>query len=119
MRVLIASLSTLILAAAGAPADAHAIILEASPAIGSTVHGGDVAIRLRFNSRLDYGRSRLILIRPDTSQLGLKIVASKEKPDTLTTGVKGLAPGHYRLRWQVLAIDGHITRGDIPFDVAP
>jgi methionine-rich copper-binding protein CopC len=31
--------------------------------------------------------------------------------------VSGLAPGQYRLRWQVLAIDGHLTRGDIPFTV--
>jgi methionine-rich copper-binding protein CopC len=28
-----------------------------------------------------------------------------------------LAAGGYVLRWQVLAIDGHITRGDIPFAV--
>jgi methionine-rich copper-binding protein CopC len=28
-----------------------------------------------------------------------------------------LAPGDYRLRWQVLAYDGHITRGEIPFTV--
>ena len=25
------------------------------------------------------------------------------------------APGAWRLRWQVLALDGHITRGDVPF----
>ena len=29
----------------------------------------------------------------------------------------GLAPGSYVLRWQVLSVDGHITRGDIPFKV--
>jgi len=28
-----------------------------------------------------------------------------------------LAPGAHVLRWQVLAIDGHITRGDVPFTV--
>jgi methionine-rich copper-binding protein CopC len=28
-----------------------------------------------------------------------------------------LAAGAYRLRWQVLASDGHITRGEIPFTV--
>jgi hypothetical protein len=28
-----------------------------------------------------------------------------------------LTPGVYVLRWQVLAIDGHITRGDVPFTV--
>jgi methionine-rich copper-binding protein CopC len=29
-----------------------------------------------------------------------------------------LLPGEYRLRWQVLASDGHITRGEIPFAVS-
>jgi methionine-rich copper-binding protein CopC len=34
------------------------------------------------------------------------------------TGTTGeLATGVYVLRWQVLAVDGHITRGDIPFSV--
>jgi copper resistance protein C len=28
-----------------------------------------------------------------------------------------MAPGSYSVRWQVLAIDGHITRGDVPFTV--
>jgi methionine-rich copper-binding protein CopC len=40
-------------------------------------------------------------------------------PDTLAATIGELEPGSYRLRWQVLAIDGHITRGDIPFTVAP
>jgi methionine-rich copper-binding protein CopC len=29
-----------------------------------------------------------------------------------------LLPGEYRLRWQVLASDGHITRGEISFAVS-
>jgi methionine-rich copper-binding protein CopC len=28
-----------------------------------------------------------------------------------------LAAGSYTLRWQVLASDGHISRGEIPFNV--
>jgi methionine-rich copper-binding protein CopC len=35
----------------------------------------------------------------------------------LAAQVLGHAPGKYRIRWQVLALDGHITRGDIPFIV--
>ena len=30
-----------------------------------------------------------------------------------------LQPGDYVARWQVLAVDGHITRGDVPFTVTP
>jgi methionine-rich copper-binding protein CopC len=33
------------------------------------------------------------------------------------TATVTLTPGTYVLRWQVLAIDGHITRGDVPFTV--
>jgi homogentisate 1,2-dioxygenase len=37
--------------------------------------------------------------------------------DALIAKASGFAPGRYKIRWQVLAIDGHITRGDIPFTV--
>ncbi len=38
-------------------------------------------------------------------------------PDTLTAKVAGLTAGKYAIHWQVLATDGHITRGQIPFSV--
>ena len=100
------------------PASGHAIVLAADPAVDAVVHGPSTPVVLRFNSRLDHTRSRLTLLRPDGSST---VVALKEtgKPDTLAATIIGLAPGSYRLRWQVLAIDGPITRGDIPFKVAP
>jgi methionine-rich copper-binding protein CopC len=101
-----------------APAAAHAVLLESTPALKSTVSGPDVPIKLRFNVRIDALRSRLTLIHPDGSAQALEI--SKQTPaDTLSAEASGLAAGTYRLRWQVLASDGHITRGEIPFTVAP
>ncbi len=35
------------------------------------------------------------------------------------TSATDLRPGDYTVRWQVLAVDGHITRGDVPFTVTP
>jgi methionine-rich copper-binding protein CopC len=82
------------------------------------VLGPDVAIKLRFNVRIDALRSRLTLIHPDGSAQTLEI--TKQAPaDTLLADANGLAAGAYRLRWQVLASDGHITRGEIPFTVTP
>lgn len=101
-----------------APAEAHAIIVVAEPAVGAVLQAPSVPVRLRFNSRIDPGRSRLTLTRPDGSSLPLPLAAS-DSPDTLAAEIHGLAPGRYRLRWQVLAVDGHITRGDIPFSIAP
>ncbi len=101
-----------------APAGAHAVLLESNPALQSAVSGPDVPIKLRFNVRIDTLRSRLTLIRPDGSAQPLEI--SKKTPaDTLSAEATGLAAGAYRLRWQVLASDGHITRGEIPFTVSP
>jgi hypothetical protein len=40
-----------------------------------------------------------------------------EGPPDLLTSTVTLVPGAYVLRWQVLAVDGHITRGDVPFTV--
>jgi methionine-rich copper-binding protein CopC len=100
------------------PAAAHAVLLESTPSLKSAVSGPDLPIKLRFNVRIDALRSRLTLIRPDGSVQPLEI--SKQTPaDTLLAEAVGLAAGPYRLRWQVLASDGHITRGEIPFTVTP
>jgi len=42
---------------------------------------------------------------------------SSTTPASLDTRLTGLRAGEYKLRWQVLASDGHITRGEIPFRV--
>jgi methionine-rich copper-binding protein CopC len=100
----------------GRPAAAHAILVAATPAAKSTVQGPDVAVRLRFNSRIDGARSHLSLRLPDGSVRDLAL-APQGSPEILAAQAKGLAAGAYRLRWQVLAADGHITRGEIPFQV--
>ena len=95
---------------------AHAILIEAVPAANSKVAGPDIAIKLRFSSRIDPARSRLTLLLPDGGQRKLEI-QKQESPDTLSSQAKGLSAGAYRLQWQVLATDGHITRGEVPFEV--
>ena len=62
-------------------------------------------------------RSKLTLIRPDGTTEGLKI-QEQPSPDTLVSAASKLKPGDYEIHWQVLATDGHITRGDIPFKVS-
>jgi copper resistance protein C len=95
---------------------AHAILLESSPSINSAVAGPNIPIRLRFNVRIDATRSRLTLVKPDASAQSLAITKDG-RADALASQAQGLLPGEYRIRWQVLASDGHITRGEIPFQV--
>ena len=96
-------------------ARAHAILLDSTPAVNATIAGPRVAFTLRYNSRIDHQRSRLTLTLPDRSTKVLPIAESSPEDELLTSAE--LSPGAYSLRWQVLAVDGHITRGDVPFTV--
>jgi len=96
-------------------AAAHAVIIDSVPAVDAAV-AGDSDVTLHFNSRIDHQRSRLTLIAPDGST-SLLAIAPDSAPDVVAAKLSGLAAGQYRLRWQVLAIDGHLTRGDIRFSV--
>ena len=95
---------------------AHAILKESTPKLNSTVKGPDFAITLRYNVRIDGGRSRVRLVSPEGTVSTLKL-ADQASPDTLQTHAAGLKPGAYKLQWQVLASDGHMSRGEIPFTV--
>ncbi|HTO83258.1 MAG TPA: copper resistance CopC family protein [Methylomirabilota bacterium] len=97
---------------------AHAVIVKSEPGAGGRVRGPVVDFQLQYNSRIDAKRSRLVLDLPDGSQRSLSI-RSGDSLDMLAAKAAGLSPGSYRLHWQVLSVDGHITRGDIPFDVTP
>ena len=105
------------IAAMPVTAQAHAVLIASQPALGAKVQPGTVDMTLRYNSRIDARRSQLTLIRPDQSQAVLAITPG-DHADVLTTK-SDLATGAYVLHWQVLAVDGHITRGEVPFSVGP
>jgi methionine-rich copper-binding protein CopC len=95
---------------------AHAVLLEATPAANGAVSGPDIMVHLRFNSRIDRSRSRLALVLPDRSIRVLSL-GDQSSPAILNARATGLSRGSYRLEWQVLATDGHISRGEVPFQV--
>lgn len=96
--------------------EGHAILKETHPVANSKVTGPDVPVMLKYNVRIDAKLSKLQLLNPDNSTSDLPI-ETQTSPDTLNSKATGLKPGAYRIRWQVLAPDGHITRGEIPFTV--
>lgn len=105
------------LVAGGAlPAMAHAVIVTASPMADQHVAAGKLAVRIEFNTRIDKERSRLQVMAPAGDKADVAIDQVGE-PNIVSGTTPDLTPGAYVLRWQVLAVDGHITRGDIPFVV--
>jgi len=95
---------------------AHAVLLSSTPKAHETLHGPSLNIDLKFNSRVDGSRSSLSVMTSDGSVKALSL-SKQVEPNELTARAQ-LAPGNYTLRWQALAVDGHITRGQIPFTVA-
>jgi copper resistance protein C len=97
-------------------ARAHAIVVAAQPAMNSTVAQGELEIRLDFNSQIDRKRSRLSLQRPDGSES--VIALAPDGPAGVLAGrAQATLSGRWKLRWQVLSLDGHITRGEVRFSV--
>ncbi len=94
---------------------AHAIVVASTPSAHQTVSESELMVEIRFNSRVDPARSRLTLVRPDGASIVLPLVGSGPT-ETLRGAAPGLENGRYRLLWQTLSIDGHITHGEIPFE---
>ncbi len=98
------------------PLWAHALLVRSTPAAGGSVAARTFTVDLKFNSRVDGKRSRISIVMPDGKLYPLT-VAAQQSPDGLIAPVTGIAAGAYKLRWQVLAVDGHITRGEFAFEV--
>src|SRR5262252_8721362 len=94
---------------------AHAILLDSNPAPHGVVQGPDAVVTLRFNSRIDGAHSRLLVENGRVSRA--VSIDPQSSPDILVGHITGLIAGEGVLRWQVLAVDGHITSGELPFNV--
>jgi methionine-rich copper-binding protein CopC len=95
---------------------AHAIVMSALPPANAHFLPGPLEIRLQFNSRIDLDRSRIILQGPDDADRSVAV--SRNEPDGMLAGRASVPiAGPWKIRWQVLSTDGHITRGEIPFFV--
>lgn len=95
-------------------ASAHAILVQSQPPADTTIAPGPTKIVLRYNSRIDQARSRLSL-RGTNAEMTLPLTPGTPTDQLAADG--DFTPGTYVLHWQVLAVDGHMTRGDVRFTV--
>lgn len=95
---------------------AHAVLVSSQPGANSTVSGPEVPVLLKYSSRVDLEHSTLTLLAPD-GKVEKVDIDSEPSPGSLSAKLTGLVKGAYVLRWQVLATDGHVTRGKVPFQV--
>jgi len=114
-------LAFLLACIAAAPAAlAHAYLDRASPESASTVRGSPPEVRLWFSHALEPAFSSVRVLDKEGKQVDRKdtrVDAAEAK--LLKVTLPPLAPGSYRVVWRVLSADGHVTRGELAFEVAP
>jgi len=119
MRISLLRLAVACASLIALPADAHAFLDHATPAVGSTIHASPAQVKLWFTQELEPAFSTVQV----SDANGKRVDKGDPQLDhgdatLLTVPVPPLAPGRYRVRWRVLSVDTHATEGDYTFDVA-
>jgi methionine-rich copper-binding protein CopC len=99
-------------------ARAHAHLHRADPRVGATVPAPPRQVRIWFDSALEPARSSIAVHGPGGARVddGHGCVDPSD-PRLLGVEVPQLAPGTYRVTWNVVSKDGHRTSGDYTFTV--
>jgi copper resistance protein C len=114
IRILLAAVVALVLAAA--PALAHAPVKERTPKPGSTVSKART-VSVRFGEAVVTGK---IQVFRGSKQLTPKAAGLKPDNKAILRAVfaRSLAKGTYTLQWRALADDGHHEKGSWTFHVS-
>lgn len=111
----------LVLAWLASPAAfAHAYLDRTSPGGASTVRGSPAEVKLWFSHALEPAYSSVRVLDKAGRQVDRKDTrVDPAEAKLLKVTLERLAPGAYRVVWRVLSADGHVTRGEFAFEVAP
>jgi methionine-rich copper-binding protein CopC len=102
------------------PVAAHAALVRAMPAAGSSVHESPAWLKLWFSERLEPAVSSIEVFdgaskRIDSGDLKGDSADSK----LLQVSLPRLAPGRYKVAWRVVSVDTHVAKGEYTFDIKP
>ncbi|MBM3451134.1 MAG: hypothetical protein FJX78_09195 [Armatimonadetes bacterium] len=101
------------------PAQAHAVLVRASPPSGAALDRGPREISLRFSEPIDR-RVSAIDIHDAGGRAEIPRSSVAANGLTLSAPLPQLPRGMYTVRWRVLsAVDGHVTSGFYLFAVGP
>ena len=98
---------------------AHAYPSTENPCAGATVKSSPDKVSITYNAPIEHAFAKLKVLdaHGQSHDSGAPSVGSDHR--TLSVKVGRLAPGHYKVEWQVVAEDGHRTNGSYTFTVAP
>jgi methionine-rich copper-binding protein CopC len=100
-------------------ADAHAKLIQSSPAAGSIVDKSLSTITLKFNEAVAAKLSRLVLatLGGDGIATGPIAADANDTTELVVTLTSGLPAGKYHVSWSVVSADMHKVAGTFDFEV--
>ncbi|NGP61652.1 hypothetical protein FLT15_25875 [Paenibacillus thiaminolyticus] len=96
-------------------ASAHANLASSKPLADAQLDTAPSEIRITFTEGIDAKLSSLTLWDEDGREIGGAV--SGEGDDTLVKSLPELKNGVYKVKWQVLSVDTHVTEGSYRFAV--
>ena len=101
------------------PAQAHAFLIRASPAVGSTVHTLPTEVRIQYSEPLEPAYSTAHVEDAGGATVSTAAHVDPNEKSVLIVPLNVLKPGRYKVIWKVLSVDTHVTNGSFTFTVAP
>ena len=99
---------------------AHGFMERTVPQAGSTVRGSPAEVQVWFSQGLEPAFTVVRVLDASGKQVDRKDKRVDPGDKTLLrVSLPALAPGKYRVLWRALSADGHVTRGEFAFQVAP
>lgn len=97
---------------------AHAFPDHSEPRVGSTVQGSPARVSIWFDGALESAFTTIRVEDINGRQMDKGNGGVNEaEPTLLEVELPQLSPGTYRVIWDVLARDGHRTKGDYTFTI--
>jgi methionine-rich copper-binding protein CopC len=101
---------------AASEASAHARLVKAVPADGTTTASPQM-IMLTFNEKVEGKLSGFEVVKADGSKVDVMVSVAGGGTMLHAMPSKPLAPGVYKINWHAVTDDGHRTQGTVSFAV--
>ena len=117
-RSLIAVFGVLLCLGAGGEALAHARLVAARPAENRTATPPPTELQLKFSEAIELKFAQVTVSGTDSKPVKTGAVAldPNDKTTLIVPIAAPLADGSYLVTWQVVAADGHKTKGSYRFE---
>jgi copper resistance protein C len=120
MKYILTVTGLLVAGSLSQPAQAHAFLDHAVPAVGSTVATPPSQVVMVFTQDLESAFTGATIADANGQPIATAAAAvDPQNKAELVLNLPKLAPGHYKVSWHALSVDTHRTQGNFGFDIQP